>query len=182
MKKIIVNAADHKSPEVFHNDGIMHGMYSVDYKVLLATEAKIAHRFLDIALTGKLPKLVEISFKKRKDVKPEVINDIKVVSSKVASLMAEGFHGKIIYGMLACASGHGGGLSSDFQVKFEAAMDKGVRKDFWGTESRFALVVAEDLMYDLLKKEIDVDNPTDEDFENSCFYKEFVTDYLELRK
>lgn len=179
MEKIIVNPADQSAVEVFHNNSIQFrmGSGSEEYKSLCEKEAKIAHKFLDIALTGKLPKLAETALELRKDVSAERINDIQVVFQKVSCLMAQGFHGKVIISMLRCATGGGCDFSNDFQMKFEKAMNQEVRKDFWGTEYRFPLVVAEDLLVDMLEKDIDVDSPTEEDFAKSIFYKEFVTDH-----
>ena len=182
MEQIIVDVKDHKAPEVFHNDGMYAGFYSEEYEALKEKELRIAHRFLDIALTGKLPKLIEIAIKKRGDKGDEGWkNEVQVVCQKVTSLMAQGFHARIIIDMLRCATGGGCNYGYEFQRKFEAAMDKGVRKEFWGTEKRVPLVAAEDLLYDLLEREVNIDNPKKEDLEKSYLYKEFVTDYLDRR-
>jgi len=178
MEKIIVNPRDHKSPEVFHNDGIMHGMYSKDYKVLVEKEQKIAHRLLDIALTGELPEIAKIALKERNDEGDKKwVDDVQVVCQKVVYLMAQGFHAKIVIGMIRCATGGGGGLSYEFQLRFDAAMNKEIRLDFWGTEKRVPLVMVEDILVDLFERNINIDKPTKEDIKKSWLYEEFVTHF-----
>jgi len=177
MREIIVNLRDPKAVEVFHSNHIECRMDLEDRKALRERERKIAHIFLDIALTGRLPKLVEVTLEKRKDITAERINDIQPVCQKVTSLMAEGLHAKVIIDMLRCATGGGTDFGSDFQKKFEAAADRGVRKDFWGTEYNIPLVAAEDLLVDLLERDVNVDSPTNDDLERSRFMKEFLTNY-----
>lgn len=181
-EKIIVSATDHGTPEGFHNDGMWSGFGLEKYNALCERERKIAHRFMDIALTGDLPKLVKIALKKRSNEGDKGWKDeVQEVCRKVASLLAEGFHARIIIDMLRCATGGGCNYGYEFQRKFEAAKNKEVRKDFWGTEKRVSLVAAEDLLYDMLKRDVNIDEPTEEDIAKSYFYKEFVTDFLERR-
>ena len=176
MKEIIVRN-DCSTPEGFHNDGMLIVLGSKKYAALCEKELKIAHRMLDIALTGKLPKLVKIAIKERNyEDDEEWIGEVQTVCRKVTEMLAQGFHAKIIINMLRCATGGGCEYSIEFQVKFEAAMAKGVRKDFWGTEHIAPLAVAEDLLYDLLEN-INVNNPTKEDLEKSSLYKEMVTNF-----
>ena len=174
MREITVNANDCKAVEVRHNNSIQFEMGSCSeaYKTLCEKERQIIHQLTDVIFAEKWSGLIALMLTARnyKDDKAEI--DLETVLRKVTSLMVEGFHSKVVRGMLRCGSG-GGVDNSEFQEKFEAAMDKEIRKDFWGTESRFPLYVAEHLLEDL-EAGINISKPKKNELKKSALMRQMV--------
>ena len=172
MKKIIVNPRDNSAVEVRLNNAIRHCMYVIDYKRLVKKECKMVHQLVDIIFSEEWPGIIEHLLKARNYEEDKVTLNLKEVVKKVAVLMNEGFHAQIVRQMLRCATG-GGVACSDFQVKFEAAMDEAIRLDFWGTTSRFPLLTAEFLLEDM-EAGINIFKPSKEELKKSQLMQQMV--------
>ena len=171
MKKVIIDCRDFKAPEVRANEGILHRMYLKDYEELVEEEAKVAKKLVEISIKKELPKMVALLPDIYSEFQPEEIqqriSETLNVINKVAHLMLDGFHLKVIEDILEISTGHGTGFGIDFQLRFEPLFhDKDCREDFYGTRWQLPCYITEELLKDLMSG-VNIDAPTAEDLKRS---------------
>ena len=175
MKTIVINPKDFNAPEVSANviedEHLIH-FHSVDeYDDFVARERAVTQRLVQMSIMKELPKIVALLPAIHEGFKPEEIqqriSETLGVIKKVAHLMLDGFHIRIVRNILEISTGHGSVFGDEFQHRFDPLFnDKDCREGFWETRWELPCFIAEGLLDDLMGG-INIEAPTAEDLQKS---------------
>ena len=141
--------------------------YAINFRVRFQTK----ERLWEIVRSGQLPKIVSMIESVNSKAKlPEMkarFEEALTVLPKLAGLMEEGFHPLVVEAMLKESTSEQTGWPAEFGMRFERLRNNPeLRAKVWGTADCVTLNIARAIVADLANG-INVDNPTEEEFEKS---------------